>query len=348
MSGGTASWSIRSLISGRQRILLAAAVLFIAVPTQHCAAQLCGQLSGFSFSENFNNMATTGSNNSKSSLPSEFSFVEDGSSGNLTYSADTGAGSAAETYSYGSTGSSDRALGEITSGTVQSTIGACFVNNTNHAITSLVIGYAGEQWRRGQNGGPVDKLDFQYSTNSSSLTSGTYIDVDDLDFTSLTTATLGAKNGNNAANRTVFPPTAVTPSAPIQPEATFYIRWVPLNISGANDGLAIDDFSIGAVLSPGIAGDYSNNGKVDAADYIVWRNSLNQAVTIPNDITPGTVTAQDFIEWKDRFNRTNANLGAAAAVPEPTNLVSALMLVVALAGVTALPRLARAMGTQRA
>jgi len=44
--------------------------------------------------------------------------------------------------------------------------------------------------------------------------------------------------------------------------------------------LAIDDFSIGIALAPRVAGDYNNNGIVDAADYVVWRERLNQAVTI--------------------------------------------------------------------
>jgi hypothetical protein len=305
--------------------------------SQACFAQLCGQLSGFTLTENFNAMATTGSNNS---LPNSFEFAYNESPGNLTYSADNGSNSLGDTYSYGSTGSTDRALGEITSSAVHSTLGACFTNNTNHAITSFVVGYTGEEWRRGQSGGPVDKLDFQFSTAlGATLTSGTYIDVDELDFTSPATATAGSTVGNSAANRTVFAPFAITPSAPIQPESTFYIRWAPLNISGANDGLAIDDFSIGTVLSRGIAGDYNNSGVVDTADYVVWRNTLNQAVTIPNDITPGTVTAQDYIEWKDRLDKTIFDLGAASTVPEPATLLMAFAMVAALPLSTLRPNL---------
>jgi len=90
--------------------------------------------------------------------------------------------------------------------------------------------------------------------------------------------------------------------------------------TNTNDGLAIDDFSIGVTLAPGIAGDYNNNGKVDAADYVLWRNFLNQAVTMVNDITPGTVVAQDRTEWRDRFGKTSAEFGAGSEVPEPASV----------------------------
>ena len=281
---------------------------------QRGSAQLCAQLSGVNFTENFNTLSMNGTNNS--SVPPEFKFVE--SPGNLTYSADDGSSSTADTYSYGTSGSSDRALGELTSAGVQSTIGACFVNNTNHPFTSFTIGYTGEEWRLAATG-TVDSLDFQYSTDATSVSMGTFIDVDALDFFTPDNASPGPKNGNTA--HTVFAPLAITPASPIQPEQTFYIRWRPVLVAGANtnDGLAIDDFTIGTTLAPGVAGDYNNNGVVDGGDYVVWRKRVNQSVTIPNDITPGTVTSQDYIEWRNRFGKTTFDFGSGASVPEPTN-----------------------------
>src|SRR3954451_20176305 len=284
---------------------------------ERCQAQLCGQLSGVNFSENFNTLTTTGS----AQLPNSFEFAFVKSSG-LSYSADNGSDSAGDTYSYGPTGNTDRALGELTSASVNSTIGACFTNNTNHAITSFLIGYTGEEWRLGVADATVDRLDFQFSTDATSITNGTYLNVDDLDFTTPANSSAGTKDGNAAANRTVFAPVAITPAAAIQPEKTFYIRWLSLNISGANDGLAIDDFSIGVALAPGIAGDYNNNNVVDAADYVIWRQKLNQSATIPNDITPGTVVQQDYIEWLGRFGKTSFDFaaGSGASVPETSTL----------------------------
>lgn len=311
------------------RLILAATLLTCTAGINHCSAQLCGQLSGVNFSENFNTLATSGSNNQ---LPNGFEFAFNESPGNLTYSGDNGSSTTGDTYSYGSTGNSDRALGEMTSSTAQSTVGACFTNNTNHAITSFLISYTGEQWRLAAADANIDRLDFQYSTSAgATLTSGTYIDVDGLDFSSPNNSSVGTLNGNSAANRTVFDPLAITPATPIQPESTFYVRWRPVLIAGTNtnDGLAVDDFSIGVTLAPGVAGDYNSNGVVDAGDYAAWRKRLNQAVTISNDITPGTVVAQDYTEWRNRFGKTTFDFGAGsgANIPEPATTHLAVTLV---------------------
>jgi hypothetical protein len=320
-----ASFQTRSPLD---RMILGAVLLTCLANVNRCRAQLCGQLSGVNFTENFNTLAATGS----TTLPNSFEFAYVKSSG-LSYTADNGANPAANTYSYGTTGSTDRALGELTSGTVSTTIGACFTNNTNHAITSFLIGYTGEEWRLGVADGTVDRLDFQFSTDAVSIASGTYLNIDALDFTSPANTAAGTKDGNAAANRTVFAPVAISPAAPIQPEKTFYIRWLSSNISGSNDGLAIDDFSIGTSLAPGIAGDYNDNGVVDAGDYSIWRKKLNQSVTIPNDITPGTVVTQDFIEWRNRFGKTASEFGAGsgAEIPEPATIhLAATLAAVAL------------------
>jgi hypothetical protein len=303
-----------------RRLILAAVLLTCVANVNRCGAQLCGQLSGVTFTENFDNTLV---NTASAQLPSTFEFAFVRSSG-LSYTADNGANTNANTYSYGTTGSSERALGELTVGSVSTTIGACFTNKTNHAISSFLIGYTGEEWRLGEvhTAANLDKLQFEYSTNATSITAGTWLAVTDLDFVTPDNSGPGAKNGNAAADRTVFPPFAITPAAPIQPESTFYIHWLSKIVSGANDGLAIDDFSIGTALAPGIAGDYNNNGVVDAGDYIIWRKKLNQSVTIPNDITPGTVVQQDHAEWKQRFGHTSSDFGAGsgANIPEPATM----------------------------
>ena len=86
-----------------------------------------------------------------------------------------------------------------------------------------------------------------------------------------------------------------------------------------------------AVVAPDLAGDYNQNGVVEAADYVTWRNNLNQSVTLPNDSTPGSVTQADYDVWRANFGKTADNggpLGSGAAVPEPT--ASLLVLVAAM------------------
>lgn len=71
----------------------------------------------------------------------------------------------------------------------------------------------------------------------------------------------------------------------------------------------------------GLAGDYSNNGVVDAADYVLARKYLNTNTTLPNDVTPGKVTPEDFIILRYMFGLTFVGSGSEVglgAVPEPS------------------------------
>ena len=63
----------------------------------------------------------------------------------------------------------------------------------------------------------------------------------------------------------------------------------------------------------GIQGDYNNNGVVDAADYVLWR----EGGPLQNEVDmPGTVDAADYDAWRARFGN-NSGAGAGGAVPEP-------------------------------
>jgi hypothetical protein len=52
---------------------------------------------------------------------------------------------------------------------------------------------------------------------------------------------------------------------------------------------------------PLLPGDYNNNGTVDTADYVLWRNGG----PLQNEVdTPGTVTQADYDVWRANFGRT--------------------------------------------
>ncbi len=171
-----------------------------------------------------------------------------------TYMADNGSsGSTDGTFSFGSTGSNDRAFGGFISNPLYciTTIGAQFTNNTGYMMTQLPITYTGEQWRTGIQSF-TDKFKFSYSTDATSLTTGTWTDVSSLDFNSpVTTAGPSALDGNALANRTNISYTISGLS--ISNGTTFWIRWIDVlsSPSEANDhALAIDDFSINESLLP--------------------------------------------------------------------------------------------------
>ncbi len=203
---------------------------------------------GSAYTQDFNTLANTGTS---SALPTGWEFNESGANANTIYAAGTGSSNAGDTYSFSAAASIERAFGGLQSGALIPTIGASFSNNTGATITSLDIGYTGEQWRLGALG-RTDRLDFQYSTNATALTTGTWIDADLLDFVApSTTGVVGALNGNAAANRTALSFTSSTLN--IADGATFWIRWTDFNATGADDGLAVDDFSLtpnGATITP--------------------------------------------------------------------------------------------------
>jgi hypothetical protein len=82
-----------------------------------------------------------------------------------------------------------------------------------------------------------------------------------------------------------------------------------------------------------LPGDYNDDGLVDAADYTIWRDTLNQAVargTGADGDRDGFVTAADFAVWKINFGESLATNGGGAsttAVPEPTTWLLALICV---------------------
>jgi len=191
--------------------------------------------------ENFDTLAITGTTNA--TLPTGWYITEGGlgARDNEQYGADNGGSATGDIYSYGTTASTERALGALRSGALIPIYGAKFTNNTGTTVSTLAVSYTGEEWRLGA-AARTDRIDFQYSLNATDLTTGTYIDVNALDFTTPNTVTVGAKDGNAAANRTgiSFNITGLT----IPNGASFFIRWIDDDPSGSDDGLAVDNFSI--------------------------------------------------------------------------------------------------------
>ena len=218
------------------------AFLFVAA-TAPVAAVTIGFLN-VANNEDFNTLASAVPGTS-SALPTGWALLETGSAANLTYATGTGSSATGDTYSFGSAAvPGDRAFGTLQSGSVVSTIGTIVTNATGGPITSLTISYVGEQWRLGTTG-RTDQLDFSYSTNATGLSGGTWIDANQLDFvTPNTGAATGLLDGNAGANRTAISFTLT--GLNLGDGASLWLRWSDFGASGADDGLAIDDFSITA------------------------------------------------------------------------------------------------------
>jgi hypothetical protein len=193
------------------------------------------------YTQNFDTLATSGTDNALTIPGLQLLESGGGTRDNELYAADDGVSNTGDTYSYGTTDSSDRALGALQSGTLVATVGACFVNNTGAAIEALDIAYTGEQWRLG-TADRADRIDVQYSLDATDPLTGTWTDIPALAFaTPNTAAPTGARDGNVAENRTAL---SANVGLSIASGATFWIRWIDVNGSGADDGLAVDDFSL--------------------------------------------------------------------------------------------------------
>jgi hypothetical protein len=167
-----------------------------------------------------------------------------------TCRADTGAGNAGAIYSFGATGSSERALGSIASGTPGNfAYGVRLLNDTVQAVTNLTISYVGEQWRNGGNTA-VQTLAFSYLISNSAITSSDAVNVNAwtaftaLDFNTPTVgATATALDGEADANRHIFS-NVLLPNVVVFPGQEIFLRWFDLNDPGNDHALAIDDLGI--------------------------------------------------------------------------------------------------------
>ena len=244
----------------------------------------------------------TGANANHTNLPLGWAFSEntnsatDNNNADGIYVSSSGGGTTASArgvFSFGTDNNDvDRALGAITGGgdiyVHNIKIGAKFTNNTGETLTSLLIEYIGEQWRRfitvsagstaaaaNPENFPKSKLSFSYRIADGTLNDGIWTAVTALDFESPIINVNGSLNGNGAANRTkkTFTITGLN----IPNGATFWIRWEKdAAVDGVinNDALAVDDFSI--IPNPStqpVELTYFNYQKTGSAIKLNWQTS---------------------------------------------------------------------------
>jgi hypothetical protein len=90
-------------------------------------------------------------------------------------------------------------------------------------------------------------------------------------------------------------------------------------------------------VAPTLTGDYNRNSIVDAADYVVWRETLNQmGMNLAADGNGNNqVDPADYELWQANFGKTAGSAGGTAvfannAVPEPVTTMSLFMAGVSL------------------
>jgi hypothetical protein len=100
---------------------------------------------------------------------------------------------------------------------------------------------------------------------------------------------------------------------------------LPLTIHFTDDTSAVFVWD-GKLSSLAVAGDYDGNGKVDAADYTLWRDTLGSTSDMRangdnSGASSGVIDQADYTFWKTHFGSTpfsDIGVGSLTAVPEPT------------------------------
>lgn len=241
--------------------------------------------------EDFDTLAQSGQSNA---LPHGWYFHESDSNADGTYSAGDGNGNGngtslpGDTYSLGSAGSDERALGAIQSGSLEPTFGALVRNDSGQVIDKINIAYTGEQWRLGSSG-RTDRLDFQYSLDADTLLddSATWIEVAGLSFSApVSSGTVGGLDGNAPANRVAIA-SDITGLA-LAPAETVWIRWSDHDSAGADDALGIDDLtlSIGGEppvdVPPAVTSTEPDDGTINVDPHANLGVDFTEPVTVEN------------------------------------------------------------------
>ena len=248
---------------------------------------------GETYSQNFNGLIASGSGTytDNSTIAGWYVNSEEMDSNADEYIAGTGSSTSGEVYSFGSSSASDRALGYLGSGgNDYFNLALRLVNSTGAAIDQITISYTGEQWRSGgTTNDNNNSLDFSwqiFSSGAGSLPQSTsltnWTENNSFDFSAPVTSTAsGALDGNNSTYRTSYSSVAITSMSWANGDE-LWIRWMGNDGTGADAGLAVDDFSVTAGIPSVTIGDES----ADAGWRMLCLPKTGGIVTDISDDTP--------------------------------------------------------------
>ena len=180
------------------------------------------------------------------------------------YIASNGSANSGAIYSFGATGSTNRAIGSIGSGTPQDQ-SFCVVlrNDTATTYNAIDLSFIAQQWRNGGNTSQaVQTVEFDYgifdgASDLATLTPGNnttgYTVVPDYNLVSIiNVAAGGALDGTLAANQAAKSGSLTGVSW--APGQVLVLRWYDSNDVGNDHGMAIDDLRVEArlLLNPNI------------------------------------------------------------------------------------------------
>jgi predicted extracellular nuclease/phosphodiesterase/alkaline phosphatase D-like protein len=271
------------------------------------------------YSQSFDALALSGAGNAWSNdvtLPGWHLFRQPAAApvALAKYNADSGSGNAGSFLSYGSTGSSDRALGGLgsggaffgspASGAVAGWFALALTNTTGAPIAGLDLSFSGEQWRNGGNT-TAQTMELQWGVGPSFEQVGLWSTPGgSFNWASpLTGSTAGAVDGNGAGRVSGVGGNLDLSVSPWAAGSTLWLRWAEINDPGNDHGLAIDDLSLSVATPPALpevaiqAIDAVANESGDGASLRLSRSgSTLEALTVPINLGagPGLADADDL------------------------------------------------------
>ncbi|WP_300492276.1 Ig domain-containing protein, partial [Flavobacterium sp.] len=189
-------------------------------------------------SDNFDAYNPGNSTDANNTIPAGWSLASTSATFN---GRATGTGTAGGFYAYGVTSPvANFSLGALASGSSNThTYKLSFVNNSGTTITSLKISWDYQQWRYG--GANTSGWDL---TGTGALATNTTLNAKD--FSGVATGTNGNVSTTPVAEFTLT-------GLNIAAGASFGFSWVTTNLSGADNGVSIDNFNMTATGLPPVA-----------------------------------------------------------------------------------------------
>jgi hypothetical protein len=94
--------------------------------------------------------------------------------------------------------------------------------------------------------------------------------------------------------------------------------------TGGSSKVFFDNLRLVNLTAP-LTGDFNQDGRVDAADYTIWRHTLGSSTNLVADANiNGVIDIGDYYLWRANFGATagsGSGAAASAAAPEPATLL---------------------------
>lgn len=239
------------------RLLAAAALVAATLPAQ---AAITLSSASSTYAQTFDSLANSGTANAwvNDSTLQGWSLFTAAGNAITAYAGNDGSVNTGSFYSYGTTSTTDRALGgsasggtyfgSPASGAVAGYMALALTNSSGAAFDSFTISFDGEQWRNGGNASAQTMvLQYGFGATFGGVTTWTTAGSAFNWASPVTGTSAAAVNGNTAGRVANVGGTVTTNWAAGD---TLWVRWVENNDTGNDHGLAIDNLSLSVSAVP--------------------------------------------------------------------------------------------------